>query len=80
MAANESIMWRSGCRLFVLVKLERGTPRGIPKNTAARMPQSPVFEPRMANDRRPRWSEAGHYSLPMTEPDAGICSHGCPSS
>jgi len=35
-------------------------------------------EPRMANDKRPHWSETGHYSLPMTEPDARICSHARP--
>jgi len=36
-------------------------------------------EPWTANDKRPHCSETGHYSLPMTKPDAGICSHVRPS-
>ena len=30
MTANEGILWRNGCRLFVRMKLERGTPKGYP--------------------------------------------------
>lgn len=31
MAANKCVMWRNGCRLFVLVKLERGTLKEYPE-------------------------------------------------
>ncbi|NJD04436.1 MAG: hypothetical protein FIA99_18005 [Ruminiclostridium sp.] len=69
MTANRCVMWRNGCRLFVLAKLERGTPVEYPIYFGTDA-EDACPEPRMANGKRPRWSETGHYSLPMTKPDA----------
>ena len=78
MAANKCVMWRNGCRLFVLVKLERGAHKEYP-DCFGRTPKPLVTG---ATDGGMTSARVGvrrdNYSLPMAEPDAGICSHAHP--
>ena len=78
MAANKCVMWRNGCRLFVLVKLERGAHKEYP-DCFGRTPKPLVTG---ATDGGMTSARVGvrrdNYSLPMAKPDAGICSHARP--
>ena len=62
MAANECVMCRNGCRLFVLLKLECGIRIQNLRHDAA----GAGLKPWMAVVLRPNWSETGYYSLPVT--------------